>query len=112
MAYDEFLAERIQRIFDEKRVPCFGKKMFGGICFLVNEKMCVGVIKNQLMVRIDPEIHEGKALKPGVRPMDFSGKEMKGFFYVAPEYIDMDDDLESWINLALDFNPRAKASKK
>ena len=49
MAFDEFLAERIQRIFEEKRVPYFGKKMFGGICYLVNDKMCGGVLKQDML---------------------------------------------------------------
>ena len=112
MAYDEFLAERIQRIYEEKRVPFYAKKMFGGVCFLVDDKMCTGVIKNDLMVRIDPEINDIQLQRPGARPMDFSGKSMKGFIYVDPVHTDMDEDLEYWINLALEFNPRAKASKK
>ena len=112
MAFDEFLAERIQRIFEEKRVPYFGKKMFGGICYLVNDKMCGGVLKEDLMIRIDPLINEEQLRKPGARPMDFTGKSMKGFILVDPLHIDMDEDLEYWLDLALEFNPRAKASKK
>jgi TfoX/Sxy family transcriptional regulator of competence genes len=112
MAYDEFLAERIQRIYQEKRVPFLAKKMFGGVCFLVDDKMCTGVLKDELMVRIDPQQNEEELMRPGARPMDFSGKSMKGFIMIKPEHIDMDEDLEYWINLALDFNPKAKASKK
>jgi TfoX/Sxy family transcriptional regulator of competence genes len=112
MAYDDFLAERIQRIFDEKRVPYLGKKMFGGICFLVDDKMCAGVLKMDLMVRIDPEKNEEALKITGARPMDFTGKSMKGFILVDPAHVDMDDDLEYWINQALKFNPKAKASKK
>lgn len=112
MAFDEFLAERIQRIYEEKRVPYFGKKMFGGICYLVDDKMCAGVLKQDLMVRIDPERNEAELKRPGARPMDFSGKSMKGFILIDPEHIDMDEDLEYWLNLAIEFNPRAKSSKK
>jgi TfoX/Sxy family transcriptional regulator of competence genes len=112
MAYDDFLAERIEQVYAVKRVPYIGKKMFGGICYLVDDKMCTGVLKQDLLVRIDPDFHE-KALKmPGVKPMDFSGKSMKGFILVDPAHVDMDEDLEYWINLAIEFNPRAKASKK
>ncbi len=112
MAYDDFLADRVQRLFHEKRVPCIAKKMFGGVCFLVHDKMCAGVMKNDLMVRIDPENNEKELLKPGARPMDFSGKSMKGFIMIDPEHIDMDEDLEYWIDLAIEFNPKAIASKK
>ena len=112
MAYDEFLAERVQRMYQEKRLPFTAKKMFGGVCFLVDDKMCSGVLKSDLMVRIDPERNDEELRKPGARPMDFSGKTMKGFIMVDPVYIDMDEDLEYWINLAIEFNPKAKASKK
>jgi len=112
MAYDEFLAERIQRVYQEKRISFIAKKMFGGVCFLVDDKMCAGVLKQDLMVRIDPGKNEEELQRPGARPMDFSGKSMKGFIMIDPVYIDMDEDLEYWIDLALEFNPKAKASKK
>lgn len=112
MAYDEFLSERIQRMYQDKKVQFFAKKMFGGVCFLVQDKMCSGVIKQELMVRIDPEKNEEELRRPGARPMDFSGKSMKGFIMIDPVHIDMDEDLEYWIDLALEFNPKAKASKK
>jgi TfoX/Sxy family transcriptional regulator of competence genes len=112
VAYDEFLSERVQRLYQEKRVPFFAKKMFGGVCFLVNDKMCAGVLKQDLMVRIDPEMDEEALRKPGARPMDFTRKSMKGFIMIDPVHVDLDEDLEYWINLALEFNPRAKASKK
>ncbi|MFA6127152.1 MAG: TfoX/Sxy family protein [Bacteroidales bacterium] len=112
MAYDEFLAERIKRVYEIRRVPFIAKKMFGGVCFLVNDKMCAGVLKQDLMVRIDPEKNEKELKRPGASPMDFSGKSMKGFIMIDPLHVDMDDDLEYWIDLALEFNPRAKASKK
>jgi TfoX/Sxy family transcriptional regulator of competence genes len=112
MAYDTFLAERIQRLLDEKRVPNFGKKMFGGICFMVDDKMLAGVMHDELMVRIDPERQEEALKLPDTSLMDTSGKSMKGFIMVGPEAVDMEEDLEYWINLALEFNPRAKSSKK
>ena len=112
MAYDERLADRIRRMFQEHRINYEDKKMMGGICFLVNDKMCLGVIKDRLMARIDPVEMDGALLKPGCREMDFTHKPMKGFVFVEPEGIDMDKDLEFWIQLALEYNPRAKSSKK
>lgn len=112
MAYDEQLADRIDGVLKRKKVRFESKKMMGGLCYMIDDKMAVGVVKDALMVRIDPELYESSFEKPGVRHMDFTGKIMKGFLLVDPIGIDMDDDLEYWIRLCLDFNPRAKASKK
>ena len=112
MAFDELLADRIQHNLKQNNIPFEAKKMMGGLCYLVNEKMCIGVIKNRLMARIDPEIYEIALTKKGCREMDFTGRPMKGYVFVEPEGIDMDSDLDYWIKLALDFNPKAKSSKK
>jgi TfoX/Sxy family transcriptional regulator of competence genes len=112
MAYDEFLAERIKKVFSQKNISFEEKKMMGGVCFMVNDKMCAGVIKNQLMARIDPEFNDEALSKPGCIPMDFTGQSMKGFVFLEPEGVDMDRDLEYWIGLCLEYNPRAKSSKK
>lgn len=111
MAYDEYLADRIERVLQDRRVPFFGKRMFGGICFMVNDKMCAGVLKQDLMVRIDPDRNEEELRKPGASPMDFTGQSMKGFILIDPAHTDLDEDLEYWLGLALDFNPRAKSSR-
>jgi TfoX/Sxy family transcriptional regulator of competence genes len=112
MAYDEYLADRIRLAFKEKSVPFKEKKMMGGLCFMVNDKMCAGIIKNNLMARIDPEIYEHALTMKGCREMDFTKRPMIGYVYVEPDSLDMDSDLEYWIQLCLDFNPKAKASKK
>ena len=112
MAYDEFLADRISKVLQEKKVTFEAKKMMGGLCYLVDDKMCVGIVKEQLMARVNPDIYEEALTKKGCREMDFTKKPMKGFVFVSPEGIDMDEDLEYWIQLALDFNPLAKSSKK
>jgi len=112
MAYDEYLAERIRHKFKELDVPFEDKKMMGGICFLVDDKMCVGVIKEKLMARIDPEKSGEAFKKKGCREMDFTHRPMKGFIFVDPEGIDHDRELEYFIRLALEYNPMAKASKK
>ena len=84
----------------------------GGLCFMVNAKMCVGVEKNRLMARIDPEVYDAALRKKGCVPMDFTGRPMRGFVFVNPTGLTTDGELDDWLKLALDFNPRAKASKK
>ena len=112
MAYDELLADRIRQQLKDKKAPFEEKKMFGGLCFLVDDKMCLGVVKNDLMTRVDPEIYEQLLEEKGARQMDFTHRPMKGFILVEPEGIDLDDELESWVQHCLDFNPKAKSSKK
>lgn len=86
--------------------------MFGGFVFMVDEKMCVGVMKDQIMARINPDIFEECLQKEGCKEMDFTRKRMKGYVYLSDEAIDLDVNLHYWLQLALDFNPLAKASKK
>jgi TfoX/Sxy family transcriptional regulator of competence genes len=112
MAYDELLTERIRRTFREQHTDFEEKKMMGGICFLVNGKMAAGVIKNKMMARIDPEIQDEAMSRKGCTEMDFTHRPMKGYVFVEPEGTDMDSDLEYWVKLCLEFNPKAKASKK
>ena len=111
MAYNEFLGERIGIALKRKGVSFEEKKMMGGLAMMVDEKMCVGVIKNNLMARIDPDIYETALSRDACKPMDFTGKRMKGYVFVEPEGIDQEEDLEYWLELALEFNPRAKSSK-
>jgi len=111
MAYNEQIADRIREfLVDQPQIE--EKLMMGGIAFMVNDKMCVGVIKDDMMARIDPEKWEEALEKHGCRPMDFTGKTMKGWVFISPEGIDKIKDLKYWINLALDFNRKAKSSKK
>jgi TfoX/Sxy family transcriptional regulator of competence genes len=112
MAYNEFLADRVRGSLKLLQTAFEEKKMFGGICFLVDEKMCVGIINEDLMVRIDPENQDEFLQETGCRMMDFTKRPMKGYLYVAPEGIDMDEDLDKWVQRCLDFNPKAKSSKR
>jgi hypothetical protein len=112
MPYDEYLADRIRKAFRDQHVDAEEKKMMGGVCYLVNGKMCAGIVKNKLMARIDPEKHEQALSMKGGGEMDFTGKPMKGYIFVSPEGSDSDEDLEYWIKLCLEYNPMAKASKK
>ena len=86
--------------------------MFGGLCFMVNDKMCVGVEKERLMLRIDPEKYDEVMEKEGCKPMDFTGKIMKGFVFVSEDVLNTKKKLEYWIKLALEYNKIAKASKR
>lgn len=112
MAFDERLAERVRRFFDERRVTCEEKRMMGGLCFMVNGKMCVGIVQQRLMARIDPDVYESALGRRGCVPMDFTGRPMRGFVFVNPEGLTSKRDLEAWLALALEFNPRAVSSKR
>jgi TfoX/Sxy family transcriptional regulator of competence genes len=112
MPYDTFLEERISKVFQDKHIPFEAKKMMGGICYMVDDKMCAGIVKNKFMARIDPELTEMALKKKGCTLMDFTGQTMKGFLFIEPEGTDMDKDLEYWIDLCLEFNPKAQKSKK
>ena len=112
MAYDEQLAERVRRGFSKAQVRFEEKRMMGGLCFMVNGKMCVGVEKERLMARIDPAAYENALKRKGCVPMDFTGRPMRGFVFVNPVGLAADSELAAWLKLALEFNPKAKPSKK
>jgi len=112
MAYNELLADRINSVLKDKGVLYTEKKMMGGLCYMVDDKMCVGIVKDNLMARIDPKIYHEALKKEGCHEMDFTGRPMKGFVLIKPLGIDLDEDLEYWIQLCLDFNPEAKSSKR
>lgn len=112
MAYNEFLADRMRIILKEKKVNYLEKRMMGGLTFMVDDKMCVGVVKDDVMARINPDIYDDALGRKGCKEMKFTGRPMKGFVFVDPEGTDMDEELAQWIQLALDYNPLAKSSKK
>ena len=111
MSYDEKLADRIREKMAE--VPGVEEKhMFGGIAFMVNNKMCVGIIKDEMMCRIDPDIHDECVEKEGCRTMDFNKKPMKGFVMIDPFGMRNQETFDYWINLALEYNIIAKETIK
>lgn len=112
MAYNEKLADRTREIIFLTHKKLEEKRMFGGLCFMVNAKMCLGVEKDRLMVRLDPLKYDEAMEKEGCRAMDFSGKPMKGFVFVDADALNTKKKLEYWVKLALEFNRFAKASKK
>ena len=118
MAYDEFLADRARQVLKEKSVSFSEKKMMGGLCFMIDDKMCFGMHIDKgtnsslLMARVGTDNYEKALAKEHCTEMNFTGRVMKGYVFVTEDGIDLQDDLEYWIQMCLDFNPFAKASKK
>src|SRR5258707_15292076 len=99
MAYDEGLAERIRSAL-RARDDVIEKRMFGGLTFMVGGRMACGVVHDDLMVRVGPDGHDEALTEPGARPMDFTGKAMRGMVYVASAAVASDDDLRRWVDRA------------
>ena len=102
MAYDEKLADRIRKILGKNK-NIIEKKMFGGLSFLLNGKMCCGVLKDILVVRVNPKQSDMLLKKPHVRPMDFTGRPMKGFLYVSADGYKTVKQLSAWVERSVDF---------
>lgn len=111
MAYSEVLAERVRAGLRAAGARFEEKRMMGGLCFMVDAKMCVGVDQERLMVRMDPERYEQALERPGCVPMDFTGRPMRGFVFVNAPGLATEALLRSWLELALEFNPRARSSR-
>jgi len=111
MAYNEPLTNRIREAL--AHLPKVEeKKMFRGVTFMVNGKMRISVGNDEIMCRIDPDIVEAVLEKSGCRPMIHGGRTMKGFVFVNEESIRSKKEFNCWIDLALDFNKKAKISAK
>ncbi|MCQ3973763.1 MAG: RNA methyltransferase [Anaerolineae bacterium] len=102
MAYDEGLAERLRDVLSEQ-IGVTEKKMFGGLAFLWQGHMFCGIAGEDLMVRVGAERYEQALLEPHTRAMDFTGRPMKGYVYVASEGFEADDDLKTWTKRGLEF---------
>ncbi len=112
MPYDLKLADKIReylRRFPELEID--EKKMFGGLAFMVNGKMCVNVSGQNLMCRFEPTLKEKLSKKPGYLPMLMKGKVYEGYCYVEPKGFRSRTDFEFWLDVCLDFNDKAKSSK-
>lgn len=112
MPYDPILAERVARYLATTNARVETKSMMGGLVFMVNGKMCVGVENRRLMARIDPAEQESALRQSGCKPMDFTGRPMRGFVFVDADQLRSESQLASWLDLALNFNPRARASRR
>jgi TfoX/Sxy family transcriptional regulator of competence genes len=102
MAYDEGVAERLREAFSTHK-GVTEKKMFGGLAFMVSGNMCRGVVNDTLMARAGPDHYAAALGKPHAREMNFTGRPMKGFVYVAPEGFESDADLAGWVKRSQDF---------
>jgi TfoX/Sxy family transcriptional regulator of competence genes len=102
MAYDEALAERLSDALSD-RDDVRERQMFGGIAFMVAGNMAVGVVEDRLMVRVGPDAYESSLDEPHARPMDFTGRPMKGFIYVASPGVTTDADLRGWVDRGVEF---------
>lgn len=111
MAYSEILANRIREQLQEME-GVEEKEMMGGLCFMLNDKMCVGIIKDEMMCRIDPQTYEDALEKNGCREMDFTGRPMKGWVMVDESGMKTPDEMNYWISLSVAYNKHAKSSKK
>jgi len=110
MAYSEELTNRVRKVLAD--IPNVEeKKMFSGITFMVNGKMCITVGNDRIMCRIDPAIHEKVIERKGCRTVIMKGREYRGYVYVSEEGMKTKKDFDYWVSLALDFNKWAKASK-
>jgi TfoX/Sxy family transcriptional regulator of competence genes len=111
MSYSESLANRIRTSL-QNLDNVVEKHMMGGLCFMVNDKMCVGIIKDDLMCRVDPNLKPELLEKQGCFEMMFTGRPMKAFVQVDETGLRTQANFDFWIQQCLDYNPKAKASKK
>lgn len=102
MAYDEALADRIRRTVGP-RPGVTERRMFGGLAFLLNGKMFCGIVRDELMVRVGPGRYPAALAKSHVRPMDFTGRPMAGYVYVAPAGARTERAVRTWVEQAAAF---------
>ncbi len=111
MAYNEKLENRIREAL--VHLPeVEEKKMFGGVAFMVNGKMCITVGKDRIMCRINPAYHDEAIKSKGIQTVIMRGREYKGYVHINEDVLKTKKNFDQWIGLALDFNKIAKASKK
>ena len=111
MAYDEKLVERMRKLL-AKRKAIAEKKMFGGVAFLLNGNMCVGLHGKELIVRLDPEETDRVLKRPHTRIFDMTGRPMKGWILVKPAGLASEDALAKWVGLGVSYAASLPAKKK
>ena len=111
--YNTQLADRVRNQLAGSAAEMTGeKKMFRGMAFMVNGKLCISAGDDELMFRFDPALHDRLAKQEGCRHMLRNGKPMKGYMYVHSSRLKTKNDLQYWMDLALAYNPQAQAAKK
>lgn len=111
MAYNEKIADKIRLALNGTK-NLVEKKMFGGIAFMVNDKMCLGVDKDDIMLRCEPEMTNELLSKKGARPFDLPGKPMKGWLLISTAGTSNKKDFDFWVKTAVEANKKATASAK
>jgi len=111
MPFDEKLADRIRTLLSPRR-DVVEKKMFGGLCFMVNGQMCCGLTSTDMMVRVGRDAYDAALARKHARPMDFTGKPLVGMIYVSPEGLRTRAALASWVDLGVAFVTTTKPPKK
>ena len=112
MSNDTITLDRLRNILKSRKIAWEEKKMFGGICFMIDDKMCFGTSDRGLLLRVDPDQEMAFRQRPGMSVMVHGGREMAGYRRAEQSAIDSDADLEFWIDECLTYNPKAKSSKK
>jgi TfoX/Sxy family transcriptional regulator of competence genes len=102
MAYSEESASRVRGLL-KANDEFIEKKLFGGLCFMTNGNMFCGIINDSLVVRVGKEAYEDALARPGVKPMDFTGRPLSGFVYVEPKGYSTEESLLAWVNKGLKF---------
>ena len=110
MAYDEGLAERIRGLLED-RGKVTERRMFGGLAFLLRGNMTVGIVNDELMVRVGPATYDAALRQPHARAMDFTGRPMKGFIFVSPEGLESDTDLARWVERGVTYGASLPAKE-
>jgi TfoX/Sxy family transcriptional regulator of competence genes len=102
VSYDEKLAGRVRRLMAERKGVA-ERKMFGGLAFMVGDHMCCGIIEDDLMVRVGPDRYAEALARPHARPMDFTGRPLSGYVYVAPAGYKSERSLSKWVDWGATF---------
>jgi TfoX/Sxy family transcriptional regulator of competence genes len=111
MPYDQSLAARVRNALHHRR-GIEEKQMFGGLAFMVRGHMCCGVLKDDLVLRVGPDVHRKALTRPDARPMNFTGRSMRGFIYVNQQGVSTSQRLQSWLKTALSYNDSLPPKKR
>ena len=103
MPYDQDLAHRIRAVLADEGVDAVERQMFGGLAFMVRGHMTVGIVRDDLMVRVGKDAHDDAVAHPHAREMELTGRAMRGIVQVAPAGVDSDRDLRAWVARGLAF---------
>ncbi len=112
MTLNDALADRIRVVLSRDAVEAREQKMFGGVAFMVDDRFACGVNKDDIVVRIGKEAAAEALSRPGVRPMDFTGRQMTGWVYVAATVLDDDATLAEWVRMGVAFSATQQPSKR